>query len=88
MSSDNIQAITVNRLSYDGNYGVYFRISIYEFRGEPLTAYFKEDLGVGSWDYPYLVEEARKESKSRKIIFAPNISMGDSVEKVWNEIYK
>lgn len=88
--SENIQIITIDAPNYRERVDSrkYYRLSLYEFSGDLLVAYFKEDLEFGSWDYNFIYHEAQRQAKLRRINFIPNISMGDSIEKVFKHILK
>lgn len=64
--------------------GRYYRLSLYEFKGDPLIAHFVEDLGDGGfWMYAIAVDAAFTKANDLGITFVPDISMGDSIEKVF-----
>lgn len=90
--NDIIQIITISRPNFDFTSNErtincsYYRLSIFEFKGDPLKAQFKEDLNMGFWDYRLAKAEAQKQAKERNILFVPDISMGDSVEIVFKQV--
>lgn len=92
-----ICVVTVNVPDYlFQDHGRYFCLSIYEFKNSGvvdndnvfLTAVFKEDLDIGSWDYDQICECGRKVSAERGIPFIPGISMGNSIDKYFKHVFK
>lgn len=77
--SDTIKVVTLSRHSPMN----YWRVSIYEFRGDPPVAYFYEDGGVGSWDYINAVRIGKELAAARSMFFLENISMGNSIQKIY-----
>lgn len=93
--SAGIKVITVNVVVFDKrNYrytsslNTTYRVSIYEFVGDPERARFVEDLGVTSYSYAYAEKRAKLFSSDLGIPFVLGIEMGDSVDKVYKSVLK
>lgn len=82
----NIKVVTVNSPAHIGS--SYFRLSLYEFKGDPPIAYFVKDLGSGSWEINFAYSNGRRLAKEMGINFIPGISMGDSIDKIFKHIFK
>ena len=91
-SESNVKVVTVTKISNNDNKGTdfynYYRAAIYEFRGDPLIAYFMEDLGIGSYHYFDICRRARTFAKDLDLLFVPGIEVMDSVDKVYRHALK
>lgn len=63
--------------------GPYWRVSLYEFRGDPAVAFFVEDLGSGAYSTETSQAAAQKIAKEMGIIFCPGITAFSSIDKVY-----
>lgn len=96
METDNIEVVTLSIPYIDkrghpnrrGHPDSYFRVSLYEFVGDPPKARYKEDLNVGVWSFALADKEAKRIAKERNLSYIKDISMGDSIDKVWNFIFR
>lgn len=79
--SGNIKVVTLSRA--DKREANYYRLSLYEFKGNPLIAYFEKDLEQGFWFKSFAEKAAFNKAKELGIMYVPDISMGDSIDKVF-----
>ena len=80
-----IRIVTISFPALNPNLGKYYRLLLYEFTGDPLTAHFVKDLGVGFWMYILAVEAAFMKADALGITYVPHISMGDPIDKVFKQ---
>ena len=79
---ETVKVVTVNRLYR--NITTYYRLSIYEFRGDPPKAFFIQDLQEGFWgDLNMAIFRGKRKAKDLNLLFVDNISMGDSIQKIF-----
>lgn len=82
-TQDSIKVVTEAFVKVrDG--GPYWRVAIYEFRGDPLRANFSEDCNIGSKVKEWVASEAKRIAKERGIVYCPGVSLGDKVDKVFS----
>lgn len=65
-----------------------YRLSLYEFRGEPPEAYFVEDLGCGCMFISDIMRLGKQKAKELGALFVPNVGLMDSIEKVYKTALK
>lgn len=79
-----IKVLTVTRIGLaqsSFNYN-YYRLSVYEFKGEPPRAQFVEDVGLGFYNYSDAEREGKRRAQLLELQFCPGIQVMDNLEKV------
>lgn len=64
----------------------YWRISLYEYKGDPEVACFCKDMGKGFYDYRDAIKEGKRLAKELNYFFMENVTMGDSIMKIYCKI--
>ena len=84
--NDVIRVVTVSTSAIASKH-YYYRLSLYGFKGDPPRSQFIEDLGNGFWDYGTAIKAGRKRAKELDCFFMEGITMGDSIEKLYKQIF-
>lgn len=85
---ETIKIVTFNNFQCvrQGADNRYYRLSLYEFRGEPLKAFFVKDLDEGFWDLKTAIYGGRRKAKELNIQFLENVTMGDSIDRLFAKV--
>ncbi len=81
----NVRVVTINK-NREARLGTYYRLSLYEFKGDPPKAFFVQDLSEGFWDFKAGIYRGKQKAKELNVLFLDNISMGDSIQKVYAHV--
>lgn len=89
-NSDHLRVLTVSglRLRKSSLLYDYYRVSMYEFRGDTPVAFFLSDMGHGSESYGRICEFAKYRAKELGLNFIPGVQAFDSISKVYDHIFK